>query len=300
MDERIYVSSGAFRARDLSEVLEQCARYGITGLELSSNLQVASSELSSIVRQCSGVDRLLVHNYFPPPADPFTLNLASGDEAIRRRSIDLARTAIDLCERLDAPFYSVHAGFVVDIPPSLLGRPEAQAALAVERRGDRSAALNRFSATVAELAAYARSRGVGLLVENNVVVPDVLAAGGRPPLLLVDPVEIKRFFEDRPSSNVGLLLDLGHLRVAGRVLSFDPREALDNLLPVVGALHLSWNDGTRDTNAPIPEGAWILEPLSEAADFPIVLEAYDLSETEIESQIALLERALDSTSAAAT
>lgn len=296
LSDRIFVSSGAFQAPSLSGVLAECNGCSVENLELSSGLHVESSEHASIVEQCSGMRRLLVHNYFPPPKRPFTLNLASENDEIHQQSVDLARSAIDLCRLLNTPFYSIHAGIAIDLPPSLLGRPEEQTEFADSRKIDRCHALSRFRETVVDLAGYAHTRGVGLLLENNVVTEEQVAGSRENPLLLADPIETRKFFEDMPSAaNVGLLLDLGHLRVSAQALSFDPQQAFVELLPYVGAFHVSWNDGVRDTNEPIPEDAWFLSELATVPQVPVVLEAYDLSCAEIEQQLVLLHRAIDST-----
>jgi len=63
----------------------------------------------------------LIHNYFPPPKIPFIFNLASLNKLIRKKSIHLAKKAIDLANKIDCPLYTFHAGFTVN--PNKLGKP---------------------------------------------------------------------------------------------------------------------------------------------------------------------------------
>src|SRR5215469_3858259 len=163
----IYVSTTSFQTHDLPEIFALCEANGIGAVELS----VAKSwDLEALRQECAR-RRLLVHNYFPPPAEPFLLNLASQDATNLQRSLDHCRRAIDLSAELGAPIYAAHGGFGADLGPALLGRPEAQAALPA----DSLASGERILATLVDssraLCAYGRGCGVRFLIENNVLSP---------------------------------------------------------------------------------------------------------------------------------
>ncbi len=68
----------------LKEALSQCKKYEIKGVEIGSNhcYEEDFNYISEFPFQ------FLVHNYFPIPKESFVLNIASFDEAIRKRSID--------------------------------------------------------------------------------------------------------------------------------------------------------------------------------------------------------------------
>ena len=83
MFEHIYVSTGAFGDLPLQAILKRSLDVGITGIELSSGVPYASNILE-VVRSHHPQFDFLVHNYFPPPADPFVLNLAALDFGIAR------------------------------------------------------------------------------------------------------------------------------------------------------------------------------------------------------------------------
>jgi hypothetical protein len=122
----VYVSTTSFESRDLDVILAACDEHRLDALELSS---VDRYDLSRL-----GVtdypSRFLVHNYFPPPAEPFVINLASQDSTLLQRSRAHCRAAIDLSSRLGGAVYAAHAGFTADVSPEILGKPERQAALA--------------------------------------------------------------------------------------------------------------------------------------------------------------------------
>jgi sugar phosphate isomerase/epimerase len=284
----VFVSSGAFQSNDLNDILALCARHGIGRVELSSGLGHAG-DVDRSVEAASQDMELLIHNYFPPPDVPFTLNLASADDEIRRRSIALCMTAIDLCERVGASYYSVHSGFAHDFKPAELGHSDAQAAALSATGTDRQAAYRRFRDCVRIVSDHAAAKGIDLLLENNVAAPRLIEMAGFNPLLMVEADEILDCLDDIGRPNVRLLLDVAHLMVSSNALGFDPREFIDRVGPRVEALHVSDNDGYRDQNLMTTAESWYLPALRSFGDRDIVIESYNLTPSQILSQIDLIE-----------
>jgi sugar phosphate isomerase/epimerase len=210
---------------------------------------------------------LLVHNYFPPPPEPFVLNLASADAATRARSLELVLNALELTARLGAPFYSVHAGFITD--PTGFGTTSFIFPMPESPR-EGQAAFQRFVASLHEALNHARRLGVRLLVENNVCSPEL-----RGKLLLQTAAEYSELFQALPDEHLGILLDTGHLNVSAHTLGFDRMAFVEQVAPHVGALHLHDNDGTADTHQPITETSWVQDVLRHLADqhVPLIIEA---------------------------
>ena len=228
----------------------------------------------------------LVHNYFPPPATPFVLNLASGDDGIRGRSVTFVRNALDLCARLAAPYYSVHAGFVTDA----IGREGAGFAFpAPESPAERTHALIRFEAAIYDVLAHARSLGVGLLIENNVCRPSL-----RGRLLLESAEDCLALFGQRAPDGLGLLLDTGHLNVTATTYGFDRLAFVDAVAPYVGAFHVHDNDGSDDWHQPVRAGSWVLDALRAVRrpGVPIVVEAKFESVSALQRQVEWLAEEL--------
>ena len=67
--------------------------------------------------------------------------------------------------------------------------------------------------------------------------------------MLTHPIEIK-FFKKMPK-NVGLLLDVGHLKVSAKTQGFSTKKAMINLKPFIKGYHLSENSGFADSNRAI-------------------------------------------------
>jgi sugar phosphate isomerase/epimerase len=279
---QIYVSTGAFRGARVAEMSDACDAMG-AGLELSSGVRPSPRLIWDINQLLQKNRSLLVHNYFPPPENPFVLNLAARDPATLEASRRHVRTAIDLSARCGAGFYSVHSGFALDLRAGDLGRPEAQAQM---KKVPYAEALRIFRDSLQALSPYARSKGIRLLIENNVLAPG--QTEGERPLLMTEPAEIANFLHDLADENIALLLDVAHAKVTAQSLHFDPADFF-NLLPRhIAALHLSDNDGTRDTNQPFADDAWFAKHLPDT--LPIVIEVYNISPDTAAAQVQLVKR----------
>jgi sugar phosphate isomerase/epimerase len=270
--DRVYVSTTAFPSRDVSAILESCRAEGIAGLELSATAAVDEGTPTQLMHERTTGMRFLVHNYFPPPAVPFVLNLAADDAETRTRSVEHCRTALALGARLHAPFYSVHAGFAARLSPSHLGQPLADAP-----RIPRRVAYANFVECVAGLCDVAGGLGLRLLIENNVVAPFNLVDGRNELLLLADADEIVGFCRDVAHPALRLLMDVGHLKVSARALGFDAAGCIKRTAPWIEAFHLSDNDGTHDDNRPFDREAWFLPLLADLQPAAVVVEVNDLS-----------------------
>ena len=288
----IYISTAAFGGTSLVEIFTRCEVAQITHLELSSGARLEADWRDSVHAARKRGMRLLVHNYFPPPADPFVLNLAATDPAIRDRSLAFCRASIDLAAEVGAPFYSVHSGFALNLTPEMLGHPEVQAAAADRIAIPREEARTTFLTSVRALVEYARRAGVRLLVENNVLSSRYRERQPGNPLLLCDADEVLWLMREVADATLGLLFDTGHAKVSAVTLGFEARDFLNAVAPHIGAWHVSENDGLTDQNAPCREDSWFLPALREYRDAPVVLEVGRLKPAEILEQTALLLRAL--------
>ncbi|MCC7280591.1 MAG: sugar phosphate isomerase/epimerase [Chromatiaceae bacterium] len=284
----VYVSSGAFDVGSVNELLGVARDWGIDRIELSSGLPPDAAALDVARAGARDDFTFLVHNYFPAPLEPFVLNLASGDADSLRASRSHCRSSIDLCAELACPFYSVHAGFAARLRPEHLGRK-----LPPELAMPRDEAETIFEDSIGELVAYGERRGVRLLVENNVVAPFNLQQGHNELLLLAEPSELVDFASRIGSPTFGYLIDVAHAYVSATTLGFDPVPFLKQVKPWTAALHLSANDGTRDTNDPFGPDAWFIPHLEHFKDVIMVVEAYRLRREQLEACLKAIENAVD-------
>ena len=289
----IYVSTGAFLSRYVPDVVTMAETLGLTHLELSSGCDSFPdlAALTKILQESSLT--FSVHNYFPPPPIPFVLNLGALDPETLASSRDHVRRCIDLTKTLGGSYYSVHSAFALNLSPQLLGRPQAQSEFA-RRSGplDRDAVRATFVESLKLLCAEAASKGILLIVENNVVSPLQVRANRSDLPLMVDADEIESILDEVAAPNLGLLLDVAHARVAGNALGFDAARLVERLAHHIRLIHISNDDGVEDRNLPVREDSWFWPAIAPLADRDIVIEAYRLDGQVIVAQRNLTARML--------
>jgi sugar phosphate isomerase/epimerase len=284
MHGRTYISTSCLSRERLAELARVPELPDGLCLELGSGLrrEEALRLLDLAVPETRG--RLLLHNYCPPPAEPFVLNLASPDRGILERSLAFCREAMAWCVRIGAPFYSVHAGLALDPrPEDLGGRLGGGGSRALD------AAKGVFRESVAELAREADRLGIMLLLENHVLA-EVNAADGRNDLLLFCGIEDFLGFDAAyPWASVGVLLDCGHLKVSARSLGFDQARAAAAVRERTRAVHLHDNDGITDQHRPFGPEAWFLGHVrSLPPDVARILETAPCPDGELARMTSLL------------
>lgn len=276
----IFVSTGGVRARSAVETAMDFCQHGIPAIELSGGAHSVTQEADLLALRNDMV--LQVHNYFPPPAQPFVFNLASFDPTSIARSVEHVRWAIRLSVTLGRPVYSFHAGFRLNPLVSELGRPIGRRTL-----HNRAAALQQFGEKVLSLAEEARREGVTLLIENNVLSKVNLATFGEDPLLLTEPEEIASFMEQMPA-HVGLLLDVAHLKVSAQTLGFDSIAGHAEVKPWIRGYHLSDNDGLTDSNQAVTAQSWFWNVIEAGLDY-YSIEVYGMSPAELALQYTFVK-----------
>ena len=279
---RVFVSSGGFRTPPL-EAVRELRHAGVVDIELSGG--VHQEGLIKGLTGASGVGRFQVHNYFPPPPDPFVFNLCDPDDNGRERSVQFACAAIELGASLGSHVYSFHAGF--------LGTP------AVSDLGHNWGVTNKlgleegtalFARSVERVNDFARGRDVRLMVENNVLTVGTAASNGEDVLLMTAPDGIRSTLACLPD-DIGLLMDVAHFAVSARTLGFDASSSLRGLSHLIGGYHLSDNDGLADSNEPVREDSWFWDDLDPEVPF-VTLEIHPGKVGSYAEQVALTERKL--------
>jgi sugar phosphate isomerase/epimerase len=224
------------------------------------------------------------HNYFPAPEVPFVLNLASTNEEVRNKSVAHCIHGLELSEKVNAPFFSAHAGFCVDPKPSELGN-ELKKATNINREEN----WKLFLSSVHEVLERTKELPVDFLIENNVLARMNVYPDGTNPLLCVDGNEMLELIKSIDNPRLGLLLDTAHLKVSANVLQFSISESLRLIQSHIRCIHHSDNNGELDTNDPIGENYWFLDYLSEYTNVIHVLEVKKQSVEQINFQLNLLK-----------
>uniref|UniRef100_UPI004048355C sugar phosphate isomerase/epimerase family protein n=1 Tax=Algoriphagus sp. TaxID=1872435 RepID=UPI004048355C len=279
----IYVSTGGNRSISGYESAFNFLNEGFKAVELSGGTY-DEQQLEKLKVLKKGLS-LQIHNYFPPPVEPFVLNLASNDPHIFHQSLSHVKKGIRWAIELGNPVYSFHAGFLFDPRPIDLGNHIEKRPLA-----DRKESLELFIKRVNDLASEFNDSGVTLLVENNVLSNKNLSNFGCNPFLLTESSEANLFMSEMPE-NVKLLIDVAHVKVTASTLKFEPEKMLIECAKWTYAYHLSDNDGITDSNSPVSSESWFWPHLKKNVEF-YVLEVYNISNFELLQQVSLISRML--------
>jgi sugar phosphate isomerase/epimerase len=230
---------------------------------------------------------LIPHNYFPPPSERIVVNLASQDATILERSRRQIKRSIDFCQALGTDFFSFHSGFRLEPDEHYRLRANGSAA-------PYEAAFATFVESVKEINSHAQEKGVRIAIENHGMPEKDLSRGKNLTYMLCEAWEFERLWAAVPSANVGMLLDLGHLKLASQSLGFDKEEFLDRVKERVLSVHVHDNNGRADEHGEVTEGSWCLDVLSRGcfSDIKVVTESRGLSIDRIVAQVRLLEKTL--------
>lgn len=247
----VFVSTGT-GAGSATRIARELYDEGFTSLELSGG----SYDEGYLQRVNELVDvgaRISLHNYFPPPEDPFVLNLGHWDYVIREKSIQMVSQALRLSNEIGSERYAVHSPFAVDITPSQLGTK-------ISSRESRPKRLVEeiFLDSLETLKKEANSLGVSMYIENSPLSSENLRSLGKDSLLGVTSEEVTSLAE---KANVGVLCDLGHLKVSSNTLGLDIKKEADSMLGNSDYLHLSDNDAVNDQHRIFDKNAWFISPL---------------------------------------
>jgi sugar phosphate isomerase/epimerase len=269
----IFVSTSCLGGtRSLQEILQVYSSHGIEMVELGSGLDYIE-DVAAVLKQYSHL-KFMIHNYFPPPKVPFIMNLAAQDEGVRLSSIGIAKRALELCHYYGFGLYSFHPGFRQE--ESL----EPGFELSSSRIVPYKRAFQTFCRSVEEILEVSRRLGVDIAVEN--------LEHKNQAYMMTRPEEFLRFQEIFPE--VGVLLDLGHLKIASRRLGFRASDFLSAVRDNVFEVHIHENDCQVDMHKE-PLGGDLMGLLEDVDCETIVLECRNLNMERILLNLRALEKA---------
>lgn len=278
----IFVSTGGFNLSGINA--SRCLlSNNINHVELSGGKgdENQTKELIEISSECN----FQVHNYFPPPNKPFVLNLASSNNAINHTTYNHIIRAIDLAKQLGSKFYSFHGGFLLDPEVNELGQRFNK-----QKLQNRDQGKDLFVKRVNEISDYAKQKGIKILLENNVMSASNHDSFGENPFLMTHHHEIIEIMKST-DENVGLLVDLAHLKVSANVEKFCKFEFLEVTTEYTQAYHLSDNNGLADTNDPVSSNSWFWPYINKNLNY-YTLEVYNQSFDIIKDQLRITQSAL--------
>ena len=270
MRREVYISSNAFPIRQLDAIFATCDERHIDKIELGSGVAYDADARKKIIARSKRTS-ILLHNYIPAPIEPFVLNLASTEPEVLDKSIVLAAEALELSAEIGATIYGVHAGFAYRAEPQLLGGKQNHLP-----HVPITEASKIFIESIGYLSEIAKRKGVRLLVENNVLPVFNLIEGANKSYLVCGIEDSIETMRQVATCDVGLLVDLGHVKVTANALGFDPEAYLENMRKYVAAFHIHDNDGSTDQHLPSTSKSWYLGFLGDfPRAIPFTLETND-------------------------
>lgn len=265
----IYVSSSCVKTNDMAKAVTILAEEGFSHIELSGGTRYLSSPEKELLKLKEKYSlQFLCHNYFPAPEKDFVLNLAAEEEEVFQLSKQHILRAIQLSEQLGASKFGFHAGFLINIPVNQVGKSISRQQLA-----DREKAMERFCNAFTELGKSGKN--VKLYIENNVLSEENYRNyNAINPFFITDFAGYREF---RERISFLPLLDVAHLKVSVNTLKLDFEKELHLFFEETDYIHISDNDGKRDSNNWFSEKSELFKSLKQLSwkNKTVTLEVYD-------------------------
>lgn len=281
----IYISSSCIKKRNIKEIIELLADNGIRNIELSGGTDYYEG-IENDLKMLKQRHKLTYacHAYFPPPKEPFVVNLAACNDEIYRNTIGHYDRCIDCLKRIGCGVLSVHAGFLTEI-----GTDEIGGKLKGTTVYDEKEAYDRFCHAFKKISKRCREENIRLYLENNVLSGENYEAFGyRNYMMMTDYESIMRMKE---RIDFNLLLDLGHLYVSSNTLGLDYTQECLDLKDHTKWIHISENDGIRDEHKSLRKNSPISDQFYQIwhPDMDITLETVGETEDILRSRELLKE-----------
>lgn len=283
MKDKISISTGGYKNLTGFQAIKYLKKNNIFSIELSGGKY--SKNLIKQITPFKDKLNLRVHNYFPPPKNPFVINLASDNKEILNKSITHIKKSILLVKKLGGDTYSFHAGFRVDPNFKSLGKKFEKLKMISKKK-----ALNNFIKQIKKISKFAKKNKVNILLENNVVTKKNLNRFKGNPFLLTNYRDVKNFFKLMPK-NVKLLIDVAHLKVSAKTEKLDPIKSLKVMNNYAEGYHFSENNGLTDSNNPFKKNAWFLPYIKKNLSY-YSIEVYNASPNKLKNLINILKKKL--------
>jgi len=237
----IYISTSCIKNnKKIKDSVEELAINGFSNIELSGGTE-PYEQMEEDLLELKDKYKLnyRCHNYFPPPEEPFVLNLASVDEEVYVKTITNLQKSVLLSKNLGSTKFAFHAGFFLNISLNEIGKKLTRTNLF-----DKKLAIELFCQRFKELQLFAGN--LDLYIENNVYSSSNFNSyDGQTVFMLCNHDD---YIDLRQKIAFNLLLDVAHLKVSAKTLNLNFEIELLNMLKVSDYVHISDNDGLHDLN----------------------------------------------------
>jgi len=287
----IYISTSCLKdGENIFTVLDSYNEFRIENIELGATHQYANQK--RLIQYINSFHHnLTVHNYFPPPKNELIINLASQNKNTLKKSLNFIKRSIRFCTKINVKLYSLHGGFILD--------PDSNFKFKNNLKADSYStsyqnAFDTFLKSVKEVNEYAEKRRIKIAIENNTLSESTITSYKSPLVLMCRTEEFNQLFKYVQSDNLGILLDLGHLKTTSYWIGIDKNKFIRGIEGKVFEIHVSENNGKRDEHKKLTEDSWCLKRLHRFKNTPITLESTNLCMDDILYNKRLLQMAINS------
>jgi len=270
-----YVSTAVLKGtnrgfeKNLFRTLEIYKRLGIKNIELGS-VHEYIPDLKPLFKYKKENDaNFIIHTFFPPTKEPMMVNLASKNEEFLKKSLTVAKNAIELCNELESDLYSMHPGLLRDYTQNMDPLSEFM---------DHDEAVEKTIASLNEIIDYAKNYDVKIAIENMMVKLNVF----------YDYHDFLKVFKEVRYKKLGLLLDIGHLNYSLKDLN-SKIEFVDKLRDKIFEMHIHELDSFNKDHKKLVNPD-ILKPFNiDTKNIALTLESNGLDEKDIIDSKRILE-----------
>jgi sugar phosphate isomerase/epimerase len=260
--KKIFVSTACLKGdKSYERVLETYINAGIKNIELTGvHPYLKFDELSKLINEYKNKGiQFTFHNYFPPPKDPIVLNYLSKNKKDKKDSEEIISKAIKLAKETQTSIYAYHPGYLREADINQKGYFDFKGS----SRIDFEEGLKIYKSDFINFYDKLNLDNDTFLGIENLFPND----DGTNDSFLCTYEEIEKFFHSPEinSTNLCLLIDLGHLAISSNILKFDRLDFIEKCIKNFGErifeIHISNNNGLRDLHSRITKDSWQLEVL---------------------------------------
>ena len=263
LEDKLFISTSCIQGKNnYEEAFNYILNANVYNIEISGNhIHLNNDNLIKLINNYKKKrTNFIFHNYFPVPRKELVMNLLSKNNEISQDSFDIINNALLIAEKTKSELYTFHPGYLRD---ATINSNNQFQFFGTKINIDDSINLyekkfyNFFKNSI-----FLQSNNISLGLEN--LFPN---SDGSNDSFMCNLDEIKRIFELPfiKNSNIGILIDLGHLQISSNLLNFDKYKFLDNIIDLYGdkiyEVHISENDCVSDLHQRISSNSWQLEVL---------------------------------------
>jgi len=228
--------------RDVFKVLDVYAKAGIKNIELGAAHQPFDNINDLYKYKKENNANFLIHYNFPCAKNiKCLLNLSSLNEEIAKTSLKVIKNGIELCNKLEAPIYSMHPGFAHDSDLNL--NP-------ITKSIPREKAVQLMISRMGEVMDFAQNYDVKIAVENMISES----------ISFCNVEDFLELFNKIKNKRLGMLLDIGHMKMAHPNLE-EQRNFVEKIKDRIFEMHIHEIINRKD-HQPIFANANILKPFN--------------------------------------